>query len=53
MDQPILSETYDAFIPLLRKNKDLHIFVSKGKHSPTEDEFNHVYAEIFSFLDDL
>lgn len=53
MDDQIKPETYDAFIPLLRKNKDVHIFVSRGEHSPTEDEFNKAYVEIFWFLDNL
>ena len=53
MDEQILPNTYDAFISLLRKNKDVHIFVSKGEHSPAEDELSHAYVEIFSFLDNL
>lgn len=53
MDDQILPETYDAFIPLLRKDKDLHIFVSDGKHSPTEDELASAYVDICSFLDNL
>lgn len=53
MDNQILPETYDAIIPLLRKNKDVHSFVSNGKHSPTDEEFDHAYIEIFSFLDNL
>jgi len=53
MDDQILPETYDAFVPLLRKGKEVHIFVSDGQHSPTQDELINAYVEIFSFLDDL
>lgn len=53
VDEQIVPETYSAFISLLRKNKDVHILVANGKHSPTEEEFNHAYIEIFSFLDKL
>jgi hypothetical protein len=53
MDDQILPETYDASIPLLRKNKDVYIFVSGAKHSPTEEELANAYVDIFSFLDNL
>jgi hypothetical protein len=49
MDEQILPKTYDAFIPLLRKNKDVYIFVSSAKHSPTEDKFGHAYVKKFTF----
>jgi hypothetical protein len=47
------SETYTSFIPILRKNKDVHLFVPNAKHSPTEEGFNNAYVEIFNFLDTL
>jgi acetyl esterase/lipase len=52
-DDQIIPETYKPFIPLLRKNKDVHVFVPNGKHSPTEEEFRKAYVEIFTFLDEL
>jgi hypothetical protein len=38
---------------MLRKNKDVHIFVSDAKHSPTAEEVADAYVDIFSFLDNL
>ncbi|TXD51487.1 hypothetical protein ES044_03440 [Polaribacter sp. IC066] len=53
MDEQIIPETYTSFIPMLRKNKDVHVFVSDGEHSPTETEFKNAYITIFHFLDAL
>jgi hypothetical protein len=52
MDDKNVPKTYDTSIPLLRKNKDEHIFVSSAEHGPTEVEFANAYIEIF-FLDNL
>jgi acetyl esterase/lipase len=50
-DDQILPKTYESFIPLLRKNKDVHVLVSNGKHCPTKEELRVAYVGIFSFLD--
>jgi|TARA_B110000879_G_scaffold35928_1_gene49617 hypothetical protein len=49
MDDQYVPKTFDTSIPLLRKNKEEHIFVSSAEHGPTEVRFNNAYVEIFFF----
>jgi len=38
---------------MLRKNKDVLMYIPEAKHSPTKEQLENAYAEIFKFLDDL
>lgn len=51
LDDQIPPVTFEKFIPLMRKDKDVRIFVPLGKHSPTKVELENAYIEIFKFLD--
>jgi acetyl esterase/lipase len=53
LDDQIPPATFERFIPLMRKEKDLRVFVKDGKHSPTKVELEKAYIEIFEFLDRL
>ncbi|MCR9015424.1 alpha/beta hydrolase [Aquiflexum gelatinilyticum] len=53
LDDQIPVVTFKKFIPLLRNDKDLRIFIPGGKHSPNQEEFENAYIEIFKFLDEL
>jgi acetyl esterase/lipase len=53
LDDQIPAKTFERFIPLMRKEKDLKVFVKDGKHSPTKVELEKAYIEIFEFLDRL
>jgi acetyl esterase/lipase len=53
LDDQIPMVTFENFVPMLRKGKDLRIFIPDGKHSPNQEEFENAYIEIFKFLDGL
>jgi len=52
-DDQIPPSTFEEFVPLLRKDKDIRIFIPDGKHSPTKEELKYAYFEIFNFLNNL
>lgn len=53
LDDQIPPVTFERFVPMLRKDIDLRVFIPDGKHSPNQEEFENAYIEIFKFLDDL
>jgi acetyl esterase/lipase len=53
LDDQIPLVTFERFVPMLRKDKDIRIFIPDGKHSPNQEEFEKAYIEIFKFLDGL
>jgi acetyl esterase/lipase len=53
LDDQIPPVTFERFVPMMRKGKDVRIFILNGKHSPTKEEFEKAYIEIFKFLDGL
>lgn len=53
LDDQIPPVTFEKFVPLLRKEKDLRIFIPDGKHSPNSEEFEKAYIEVFKYLDQL
>lgn len=53
LDDQIPPVTFERFVPLMRKDKDLRIFIPDGKHSPNQKEFEKAYIDLFKFLDDL
>jgi hypothetical protein len=44
---------YKTFAPMKRKDKDVIMYIPKGKHSPNQEEFENAYVEIFKFLEGL
>ncbi|MDI1324024.1 MAG: alpha/beta hydrolase [Algoriphagus sp.] len=52
-DDQIPPVTFEQFVPLLRKDKDFRIFIPEAKHSPTKEELEKAYIEVFRFLDEL
>ncbi|SDA38752.1 Acetyl esterase/lipase [Algoriphagus alkaliphilus] len=52
-DDQIPPVTFERFVPLLRKDKDFRIFIPEAKHSPTKEELEKAYIEVFKFLDEL
>lgn len=50
-DDQIPPVTFERFVPLLRNNKDFRIFIPEAKHSPTKEELEKAYIEVFRFLD--
>jgi acetyl esterase/lipase len=52
-DNQIPPETFEVFIPILDKNKDLVIYLPNALHSPKEEELKNAYFQIFIFLDNL
>lgn len=52
-DDQIPPMTFERFVPMLRKDKDVRIFMPNGKHSPGKEEFENAYLEIVKFLDEL
>jgi len=52
-DDQIPPSTFEEFVPLLRKDKDFRIYIPESGHSPTKEELEMAYVEIFKFLDDL
>lgn len=52
-DDQIPAETFERFVPLLRTKIDNRIFTPEAKHSPTKEELEKAYIEIFKFLDEL
>jgi len=52
-DDQIPPSTFEEFVPLLRKDKDFRIYIPESRHSPTKEELEMAYIEIFKFLDDL
>lgn len=53
LDDQIPPATFERFVPMLRKDKDVRMFIPNGKHSPDKEEFENAYVELFRFLDDL
>lgn len=53
LDDQVPPVTFEKFVIKMRKGKDVRIFVPDGKHSPTKDELERGYIEIFKFLDEL
>ncbi|MCF1753204.1 alpha/beta hydrolase [Mariniradius sediminis] len=53
LDDQIPAKTFERFVPLMRTNKDLRIYLPESRHSPTKDELEKAYIEIFRFLDGL
>lgn len=53
LDDQIPAKTFERFVPLMRMNKDLRISLPESMHSPTKDELEKAYIEIFEFLDRL
>lgn len=52
-DDQIPAKTFERFVPMMRKGKDVRIFIPNGKHSPNREEFEKAYSEVFRFLDHL
>jgi acetyl esterase/lipase len=52
-DDQIPPSTFERFVPLLRKNKDFRIYIPESRHSPTKEELEMAYVDIFNFLDEL
>jgi acetyl esterase/lipase len=53
LDDQIPPLTFEKFVPLLGKNKDILIYIPHGGHSPTKEELEYAYIEIFKFLNNL
>jgi acetyl esterase/lipase len=53
LDDQIPPVTFEKFVPLLGKNKDILIYIPHGGHSPTKEELEYAYIEIFKFLNNL
>lgn len=53
LDDQIPAKTFERFVSLMRMNKDLRIYLPESMHSPTKDELEKAYIEIFEFLDRL
>jgi acetyl esterase/lipase len=52
-DNQVPPETFEKFVPMLNKNKDIVIYKPNGQHSPNQEELKNAYSEIFTFLDKL
>ncbi len=52
-DDQIPPSTFEQFVPLLRKDKDFLIFIPEARHSPTKEELEKAYIEVFRFMDSL
>ena len=52
-DDQIPPVTFEKFVPLLRKDKDIRIFIPEARHSPTKEELEKAYIVTFGFLDDI
>lgn len=52
-DNQIPPETFEVFVPMLNRKKDLVIFKPDGQHSPNETELKEAYTAIFDYLDNL
>lgn len=52
-DDQIPPSTFERFVPLLRKDKDFRIYIPEARHSPTKEELEMAYVEIFKFLNNL
>jgi hypothetical protein len=52
-DNQIPPETFEGFVPMLNRKKDLVIFKPDGQHSPNEMELKEAYTAIFDYLDNL
>jgi acetyl esterase/lipase len=53
LDDQVPPVTFERFVPMLRKGKDVIMYLPNGKHSPNKEEFENAYTEIFKFLDNL
>ncbi|WP_103924311.1 alpha/beta hydrolase fold domain-containing protein [Algoriphagus boritolerans] len=51
LDDQIPPVTFERFVPMMRKGKDVRIIIPTGKHSPNQEEFEKAYIELFKFLD--
>ncbi|MEB2783026.1 alpha/beta hydrolase [Algoriphagus persicinus] len=52
-DDQIPPVTFEKFVSLLGKKKDILIFIPHGGHNPTKEELEYAYIEIFKFLNNL
>ncbi|WP_296618312.1 alpha/beta hydrolase [Marivirga sp.] len=52
-DDQIPPETFEKFVKKFRGNKDFLKYIPEGKHSPSAEELEDAYTEIFTFLNDL
>lgn len=52
-DNQIPPETFEKFVPMINRNKDLVIFKPDGQHSPNVIEFKEAFTAIFNYLDNL
>jgi acetyl esterase/lipase len=52
-DDQIPPVTFEKFVPPLGKNKDILIYIPHGGHSPTKEELEYAYIEIFKFMNNL
>lgn len=52
-DNQIPPATFEDFTSKLRESKDILHYIPDGEHSPTQEELEAAYAEIFQFLDGL
>lgn len=53
LDDQIPPVTFERFVPLLRDNKDKRIYFPDARHSPTKEQLENAYIEVFKFLDKL
>jgi acetyl esterase/lipase len=53
LDDQIPPVTFERFVPMLRKNKDILIYLPHGGHSPAKEELEYAYIEIFKFMNNL
>lgn len=53
LDDQIPPVTFEKFVSLLGKKKDILIFIPHGGHNPTKEELEYAYIEIFKFLNNL
>jgi acetyl esterase/lipase len=52
-DDQIPSKTFERFVPMLNRDKDVVIYSPDGQHVPDKEELKEAYAEILAFLDNL
>ncbi|MCL6257714.1 alpha/beta hydrolase [Aquiflexum sp. TKW24L] len=53
LDDQIPPVTFERFVAMLRKDKDVIMYKPHGGHSPTKEELEYAYIEIFKFLNNL
>ncbi|WP_297335861.1 alpha/beta hydrolase [Algoriphagus sp.] len=53
LDDQVPPNTFERFVQKLRNSKDFQLYLPEGKHSPSQEELEAAYLQIFEFLDDL